>query len=151
MTHWMTPTPDPTLEPSKWPDMLTVAATVLGEAEGESLYGKRAVAYVIMNRAADARWPDTPGDVCLQRLQFSCWNTGSPRVPKMMNPRRTGVGSKVWDDCFRATVEAMYKLEPDPVNGANHYLAPGSLKVLPIWAKPEKIVAKIERHWFYRL
>lgn len=45
MTHWMTPTPDPTLEPSKWPDMLTVAATVLGEAEGESLYGKRAVAH----------------------------------------------------------------------------------------------------------
>lgn len=147
----MVPTPDPTLEPSEWPDLMTLTATILGEAEGESLLGKRAVAYVIMNRAADARWPDTPGDVCLQRLQFSCWNAGSPRVPKMLNPRRTGVDRKVWDDCFRAAVEALFKLEPDPTGSANHYLAPGSLKILPMWAQPERVVARIGAHHFYRL
>lgn len=151
MTRWWTPVPDPTKEPAEWADLITLAATVCGEAEGESLLGKRAVAYVVMNRAADPRWPDNPGEVCLQRHQFSCWNIGSSRVPKMMSPKRTGISQKSWDDCFRAATEAMYKLEPDPTNGANHYLAPGSLKVLPIWAKADKIVAKIDAHYFYLL
>ncbi len=151
MIRWWTPVPDPSKEPAEWADLLTLAATVCGESEGESLLGKRAVAYVIMNRVADPRWPDTPGEVCLQKYQFSAWNTGSPRVPKMLNPQKTGIDRQVWDDCFRAAVEAMYRLEPDPTNGANSYLAPGSLKVLPIWAKTDKITAKIGAHFFYRL
>lgn len=127
-----------------------MASCVLGEAEGEDLVGKRAVAYVIMNRAEDRRWPDDPAEVCLQKLQFSCWNVGSPRIPAMFRPQGH-VAEQIWNDCFRAAFEAMFKLEPDPSMGANHYLAPRSLKKLPSWAVPAKQVAKLGDHVFYLL
>ncbi len=62
---WTWPVPDHRGDPYRWPRAMVVAATVLGEAEGESLTGKRAVASVILNRAADKRWPDDPALVCL--------------------------------------------------------------------------------------
>lgn len=148
--RWVAPVPPLGVEPDDWADMLTVAATVLGEAEGEPLTGKRAVAYVILNRAKDKRWPDTPGEVCLQHLQFSCWNIGSPRIPVMMKPQ-AHVTEQLWNDCFRATVEAFYGIEPDPSGSANHYLAPRSLTQLPSWARADKQTAVIDRHCFYRL
>lgn len=150
MTRWRYPVPPLGVEPDDWPDLLVVAATVLGEAEGENLTGKRAVAYVVLNRAADSRWPDSPREVCLQRLQFSCWNVGSPRIPVMLAPQGR-VSEQVWSDCFRAAIEAMFGIEPDPTGGANHYLAPRSLKSLPAWATTDKLVAKLGAHQFYRL
>jgi N-acetylmuramoyl-L-alanine amidase len=150
MKLWQVPVPDYTSDPFRWPDLLVVASTILGEAEGENMLGKRAVAHVIMNRAADARWPDTPAEVCLQRLQFSAWNEGSPRYKVMLKPQEHTT-EQVWTNCFRAAAEAMWRTEPDPTCGANHYLAPGSLPKLPVWAKPDKIVAKLGDHQFYRL
>jgi spore germination cell wall hydrolase CwlJ-like protein len=128
-----------------------MAATVLGEAEGESLAGKCAVAWVIQNRARDARWPDTTPEVCLQRLQFSCWNDGSPRIQTMKNPEAHGVKEATWAECIRASLEAAWNLQPDATRGANHYLAPSSLPRLPRWATVESQTVKIGNHLFYRL
>lgn len=150
MTIWWAPVPVASEPPAEWPDLIVLAATVLGEAEGESYLGKRAVAHVIMNRVADKRWPDRPSDVCLQPKQFSCWNVGSPRLPSMFNPHGH-VEEHVWNDCFRAAIGAWTHEEPDPSCGANCYLAAGSLRVLPIWAKADRIVTKIDNHTFYAL
>lgn len=132
--------------------MLVLASTVLGEAAGEPYEGKLAVADVIMNRVRDERWPDRPEEVCLQRLQFSCWNVGSPTLPKMFNPKQF-VAEEVWNDCLRAAMEASWLPHQSDtlVRGANHYLNPRALVKLPKWASEDKIVAQIGRHVFYRL
>lgn len=147
---WWAPTPPSDLPPREWADILTVAATVWGEAENQSLTGKRAVACVVMNRVEDTRWPKTPGEVCLQSLQFSCWNKDSPRLPGMLDPK-SHTTEPVWNDCFRAAMEAVFRLEPDPTAGANHYLNPAGMARPPIWARPDLIVARIGDHVFYRL
>lgn len=151
VTRWWLPTPDATAPPRDWPGLLVMAATVLGEAEGESFAGKCAVASVIMNRMRDSRWPNTPEEVCLQRLQFSCWNDGSPRIAKMTSPEQHGVKESTWADCMRASLEAAWNLQPDSTGGANHYLAPSSLSRLPSWATADKQTARIGNHLFYRL
>jgi len=145
--RWWAPTPDSSETPELWPDLVTLAATVLGEAEGESYIGKLAVAWVVMNRVADSRWPDEPGAVCLQKLQFSCWNVGSSRLHSMFNPRKT-IKERLWNDCFKAAMGAVFGLDPDPTSGANHYLAPKSLKFMPRWYDASKVVAKIDNHEF---
>lgn len=45
-----------------------------------------AVAWVILNRVADKRWPNTMTGVCLQPWQFSSFNVGDPNNGKMPNP-----------------------------------------------------------------
>jgi len=152
MKPWFCPVPDPRTSPEEWPGMLVLASTVLGEAAGEPYEGKLAVADVILNRVRDARWPDSPEDVCLQHLQFSCWNVGSPTLPKMFNPKQF-VTEGVWSDCLRAAMEATWQPQQSDtlVHGANHYLNPRALSKLPKWASDDKIVAQIGRHVFYRL
>ena len=49
-----------------------IAITILAEARGEGEKGMYAVAAVIAQRANERKL--TPSKVCLQRLQFSCWN-----------------------------------------------------------------------------
>lgn len=148
--HWWAPVPEIGEEPSTWGDLMVMTATILGEAEGEPPMGKLGVAYVIKNRVADERWPNTASGVCLQHLQFSCWNPGSLRLISMTNPRRH-VSESTWNDCFRAALNAEWGLEPDPTLGANSYLAAASLKVLPIWAEQEKMTVRIGAHSFFKL
>lgn len=150
MSKWFLPVPDPKQPPDEWSGAMVMASTILGEAAGESMEGKRAVAAVIMNRVRDDRWPDRAEEVCLQRLQFSCWNVGSPTLPRMFNPK-TFVSEETWADCLRAALEARWQLVPDSTKGANHYLNPASLRSVPSWAQDERIVARIGHHTFYRL
>lgn len=155
MGRWFLPVPDPRGAPEEWPGALVMASTILGEAAGEPLEGKQAVAAVIMNRARDHRWPDRPEEVCLQKMQFSCWNIGSPTLPRMFNPK-SFVSEEVWGDCLRAALEAIWGLIPDPTNGANHYLNPTVTRqirggTLPSWHNPAKITATIGAHEFLRL
>lgn len=150
MKNWFFPVPDTRLAPDEWPDLMVYASTILGEAAGEPHDGKLAVAYVIKNRMLDKRWPDDIASVCLQRLQFSCWNVGSPTLPRMFNPKEF-VTEEVWNDCLRAAVEATWELQPDCVMGANHYLNPRSLRSVPSWARPDKRVVTIGHHEFFRL
>lgn len=56
-------------------DAQTLGLTLWGEARGEEIEGRIAIACVIRNRMKDKRWPDTLKDVCLQKSQFSCWST----------------------------------------------------------------------------
>lgn len=149
MKPWLCPTPDSGEVPSLWADLLTLTATIYGEAEGESYLGKRAVASVIVNRSRDPRWPDSIGGVCLQPRQFSCWNGDSPRLAVMRNPKRYG-REEIWTACFNAASAALWGND-DVSKGANHYLAKGSLHALPSWADESKVVAKIGAHTFYRL
>ena len=60
--------------------VVVVALTLFGEAAGEPLAGKQAVASVIHCRA-QARGTGGLVGVCKAPRQFSCWNAGTPVVP----------------------------------------------------------------------
>lgn len=63
------PTPEPEVD-TKQIDCL--AKAIYREAGGESIKGKRAVAHVVMNRAGDNKFPDTPCAVVYQRSSKGC-------------------------------------------------------------------------------
>lgn len=52
-------------------DARILALTLIGEARGESLDGRVAVAYTVRNRAVEKK--RRVADVCLQKWQYSCW------------------------------------------------------------------------------
>lgn len=155
--RWWAPVPDKNVRPQDWPPLVTVASTVLGEAEGEDREGKRLVAYSIMHRVWDDRdrWPKDPGAVCLQSKQFSCWNDGSPRLRVMLDPMEH-VPMEVWQACFVAATEAMFKLGADYTGGANHYLNEKETRrirggSLPSWFDEDKVTVRAGGHTFLRL
>lgn len=123
------------------------ARTCFGEARSEGYEGMVSVAWVLVNRANDRRWPENLGSVCTQPWQFSCWNDGDPNREKLLE-----VGYD--DEHFRlanaAVWDVLAELEPDPTGGANHYFADW-LPEPPRWAAAGEKTAEIGRHLFYKL
>ena len=118
-----------------------VAITILAEARGEGTTGMYAVAAVIAQRSNERKL--TPSQVCLQRLQFSCWN-----------------GKKLKDlEHLLKVPQAKYALllarnvlhlSREYVGFANHYHATW-MKKKPYWAKGKTPVKIIGQHAFYKL
>ena len=117
-----------------------VAITILAEARGEGDKGMYAVAAVIAQRSNERKL--TPSQVCLQRLQFSCWN---------------GKGVKDLEHLLKVP-QAKYALllarnvsllSREYVGFANHYHN-NKIKT-PYWAKGKKPVKVIGNHLFYKL
>ena len=59
-------------------DLDFLARTLWGEARGEDDQGKYAVAWIIMNRVDDRRWPNTVEGVCTEKrggyYAFTAWD-----------------------------------------------------------------------------
>jgi spore germination cell wall hydrolase CwlJ-like protein len=113
-----------------------VALTIFGEAAGESIEGKRAVASVIWTRA-DGN-PNALASVCKAPRQFSCWNDGAPLVPDDAPSRRAYV------ECVKIA-SAMATGAFTPTLRATHYHAGKA----PKWAGSMRLVAVIGGHRFY--
>jgi N-acetylmuramoyl-L-alanine amidase len=122
-----------------------------GEARGEPIHGKIAVAWVVRNRMIDKRWPDTYEDVILQPLQFSCFNDDDPNRESVINHLFPSCGAwndRDWREC-RYAAEGVYDLwVQDLTKGANHY---HTKQITPYWADSTKVTVIIENHIFYRL
>ena len=125
-------------------DFVTFARTIWGEARGEPVQGQEAVAWVIVNRLRSGyRGAETLAEVCLARLQFSCWNPDDPNAARMADidftepsfPRVFAAACRVW------TGEAQ-----DPTHGARHY---HNHWVSPAWARGHHPTAVIGNHLFY--
>jgi len=109
-------------------DLLIAARTLWGEARGESYEAKKAVGHVLLNRLkAGHGHGSTLAGVCLQPLQFSCWNADDPNLPKL---RAAGLEDRNFRECLRAVLEAM--AEPDFTLGARWYHTRG---VAPAWSR----------------
>jgi spore germination cell wall hydrolase CwlJ-like protein len=121
-------------------DVELLALLIAGEADGEDLPGKVAVACVPITRLERRRWGDSLRVVILQPYQFSTFNAGHwmAFVPRMGEYRRLAA-------------LAMEKLLNSPVNGATHYHA-ASMIVRPKWAhSPQmQVMAQVGNHVFYR-
>ncbi|MCV9940900.1 cell wall hydrolase [Boseaceae bacterium BT-24-1] len=96
-------------------DINAIIRTVYGEAAGESPEGKRAVASVIKNRAAESGM--TPSDVVTAKGQFEPWMTEAGQSRMMnMGPGKFQQTAKELDSVFRNL--------DDPTGGATHFYAP---------------------------
>lgn len=124
--------------------LICLALNVYHEARGEPETGRVAVAWVVVNRAVDTRFPPTVCEVVLQggerlhRCQFSWWCDG-----RSDRPRET----EAWRRALVTAGRVMQGEEPDPTGGALYYHA---LEVRPAWRLRFEATATIGRHIFYR-
>lgn len=141
----------------------TLALTMLGEARGEELEGRVAVGCVIRARARDPlRWPDDIKGVCLDRLQFSCWNNTDANYRALMAAatvliddhaiRSTFVSDALWKETRWLAEGVMSGVVRDRVR-ANHYLtrARWESPQRPSWVKDQTPTALVGRHAFFLL
>jgi len=126
-----------------------LARTLYGEARGETVRGKEAVACVILNRAKRAKdrggywWGNSIEQVCLKPWQFSCWNESDPNRQKIL---AVEPGHKVFDTCLRIARRAVSGCLSDPTDGATHY---HTERVNPPWSRGKPASAEIGHHLFY--
>ncbi len=121
-----------------------LARNIYFEARGEPDLGKVAVGFVVLNRVADERFPETVCEVVRQggekrrhRCQFSWWCDGRSDEPRDM---------RIWQR-IRAVARAVYwGFSADPTAGALWYHAD---HVSPSWGKVFHPALKIGQHVFY--
>lgn len=135
-------------DPRTWDPLRVIAATIWGEARGESKEGKTAVAFVIWNRAKKNKIvnDDVLVDVCLKPKQFSCWNSG---IEKLEAPLKYD-SAEIWEECFNLALMlsiGWFEYFPDPTHGADHY---HEKSIHPKWADKMTKTAEIGNHIFYR-
>ncbi len=124
-------------------DVEILARTVYGEARSESRLGKKAVAFVVLNRVARGSWwGETISQVCLWPNQFSAWLESDPNRVKMQN---VDLGDAAYRECMRSTLDALAYGAIDPTHGACHY---HTHAVNPKWAKGERYLS-IGGHRFF--
>ena len=100
-----------------------VALTLLGEARGEGWSGMYFVACVIQQRSIE-RGKDC-AKICVQPLQFSCWNGIHGDGLKLIKRREWLFESKSAPDALRLARFIMKggKLERERIGFANHFCA----------------------------
>ena len=122
-----------------------LALTVYWEGKSESREGQVAIAHVVLNRVADARFPHTicgvvhdGGQSARGRCQFKWWCDGKSDTPS--DPVQ-------WAKAQRIAREESKAGTSDPTNGALFFHA---RSVDPGWTHVHKRVAAIGGHVFYR-
>jgi len=94
-----------------------------------------AVTHVILNRAATSPrngWPSDPEQVCLQPLQFSCWDDRDPQ--RHLYPNLN-------DRYYLVAVGLSLQAGDDPTGGATAYWDDSIPR--PSWATDENFCVKI--------
>ena len=118
-------------------DTQVVAATLVLEAGGEGKVGMEAVREVIANRSRISEIL-TEAEVCLKRLQFSCWNGRTVKA---------GIEKAKLHKNWALALEIANAETTNHTNGATHY---HTNKVSPSWSKKLAITAKIGNHTFLK-
>lgn len=99
-------------------DIDTLTRTLYGEAEPGNVLDAEAIAWVVVNRASLPPWPSTILEVCLQPLQFICWNRNDP------NRKRIEGGHGEWfDKCQLVAKAVVLRCIADPTHRSTHYYA----------------------------
>jgi len=132
-------------------DKKLLAICLYGEARGEKIGGKVAVASVIMNRVKKGGWfGDTLQKVILKPKQFSCFNDNDPnRITLVMIAQNWDYylnKYKALQDCYYVAEKIIDGDLKDSVSGATHYK---TIKCHAAWAEKMKLLAVIGNHEFY--
>lgn len=127
---------------AKQKELTLLTMCVYGEARSEPYEGKLAIAYVVINRAAEGGWyGDTIRDVLLKPYQFTCFDPRDPNYKKLFNPKKN-----LWNQCFKAAWNAYSSLNLDPTEGANHYCR---TELSPPWIRAMQERGVIGNHKFF--
>ena len=128
------------------------------EAGNQSILGKRAVAWVTLNRVVDDRYPDSicgvvqqgkqnaDGSMKRNACQFSWYCDGkADTVPNTHLEQVQWSKSKL---IARSVLRQWFLDYMDPTGGADHYHAS---YVSPFWADENQKTVQIDDHLFYRV
>lgn len=110
--------------PDEFTNWMYMAKTVFGEVRGEGDATRRAVAWVIRNRARDPahRFGHSVWEVVTRPYQFSCWNRGDPNREAILHPMRAPLEREAWLECVRVSWQVLSASEADnPIPGVYHY------------------------------
>jgi N-acetylmuramoyl-L-alanine amidase len=127
-------------------DVDILARTIWGEARGETPQGMEAVAAVIVNRARQGpteRFGNGIAGVCLEPMQFSCWNGADPNRPKVLAVTAT---DDRFGQCLRIAELAVDGKLQDPTHGSLHY---HTAAVHPDWSAGHVPIVVIGAHLFF--
>jgi N-acetylmuramoyl-L-alanine amidase len=117
-----------------WAQTLCLAQAVYHEARGEPEGGQHAVAWVVLNRVADQRWPNTPCRVIYQRHQFAWTRHNLP----IYEP-----------EAFTAAVEVALLARQEWRQSAQPWLwFYDEVRANPRWARRLAVQARIGGHVF---
>jgi N-acetylmuramoyl-L-alanine amidase len=137
-------------------DHHALGLTLWGEARGEPIEGKIAVANVIRNRLKSGRWGETYRGVCLWPWQFSCWKKegGEANYMDVQRLARALVDGETPEDnvlreCLWIAHGMVGEWITDNVKGATHYHV-ASMNPKPSWAIGKTPVCSIHAHDFYK-
>lgn len=141
------------------------ALTILGDARGEEIEGRIAVACAVRQRVLDLeRWPDDYKGVCLQKAQFSCWNQGDINRALLLRAARALVTGNLKSNPL--SVEQIHEAQwiADGVingvvrdrsgfGGANHYVTRALWESAspPQWLRGQSPTCLVQHHAFFRL
>ncbi len=131
-------------KPAGGTDLSCLSEALYFEARGESVKGQFAVAEVILNRVASARFPDTVCGVINQGTgrKFQCQFTYT------CDGHKEVISEPVAYSRVRKVAQAMLDRRVPPLtNGATHY---HTTAVRPNWARVYTRTTKIGVHIFYR-
>ena len=139
-----------TLTEAERADRNVVGLTLWGEARGEQIEGRIAVACVIHNRLIDGRWGSSYQAVCQARKQFSCWNADDPNRAKIdalaEQLERQSFIEPVIGECLWIAEGLIAGRFLPRVKHATHY---HTRTIVPYWAHGAEVVATIGSHLFY--
>lgn len=135
-------------------DRDTVALTIWGEARSLTTGGRVAVALVIAARVRDGRYGKGWKDVCLRRLQFSCWwpQGGAENHRRLMAvaERVVEADPEVWrqDVALRECGEIADAVMV--ASDATHYLTVGLYRERPpAWTSGKRPIGTCGVHVFF--
>lgn len=120
-------------------DLYILEAVVYGEAAGEPMEGKIAVAAVVLNRLKDSRFPNTIKEIVYQDKQFSC-------VWSVKSLFHIYTGNKEVEEAVKRALKG-----EDPTNGALYFCNPKySKKEALKWFATLEYICTIGNHNFYK-
>lgn len=137
--------------PAEHAQVKCLATMIYGEARGESLTGKIAVAYTAVNRA-------TKRSVCqvvLAKKQYSIFNDNpalrAAALSVRLEPMQSNsIDKRSWAQSMKVAHLVIKRQVSDPTYGATHYVAYQSLTHIPKWTKIFNTVVKIGNHTFFK-
>lgn len=134
-------------------DLDVMALTLWGEARGESLDGKAAVAWVITNRAH--RRHQSIKDICLAKAQFSCWwRVGGAANYEALSLLAAQINQRtdpLLEECRWVAEGVLKGVIWDRTHEADHYLTTMLYEAAPpSWAETMPVSAVVGRHTFLR-
>ena len=126
-------------------DVLLFGRLIYGEARGQPVAERIAVAHVVRNRTLrPGWWGKSLKEVCLCRKQFSCFNQGDPNFPRLIDVK---LDDPIFLECAGISGIVAAGALPDPTDGATHY---HSRDVVPYWIQRMECVHQTKHFKFYR-